>query len=175
MCRLGAEEGVVAGDAAWARRLTSGHELAAYVDTRPRARGVPAARVAAPLLSPYAKSGPESRLRYVWVTGAGLPVPEVNRGVADRQACFVGEPDLLDTDAGLVGASTTARTTRSLAQQTADNAREEALERLNLTVVRATAVDLWSQRTRLIERIVDGHARGRARDRSRDGWWLQVR
>ena len=174
MCRLGAEEGVVAGDAAWARRLTSGPELAAYIDARPRARGVPAARVAAALLSPFAKSCPESRLRYVWVAGAGLPAPQVNRGLADRHGYFVGEPDLLDTAAGLVG-EYDGSYHRSLAQQTADNAREEALEGLNLTVVRATAVDLWLQRPRLVHRILDGHARGHARDRTRDGWWLQVR
>ncbi len=85
----------------------------------------------------------------------------MNGGLAGRQGYFVGEPDLLDADAGLVGEYDGAYH-RSLAQQTADNAREEALEQLNLTVVRATAVDLWSQRQRLVQRILDGHARGHA-------------
>jgi hypothetical protein len=174
MCRRGVEDGMVAGDAAWTLGRITGPGMVDYVAAHPGARGVPSARVAAGLLSPYVRSGPETRLRYVWVVAAGLPVPQVNVRLTDGQGVFVGEPDLLDPESGFVGEYDGADH-RTLARHTADNAREEALERLNLTVVRATSVDLWTQRSRLIGRLVDGRDRGRARDRSRDDWWVQVR
>jgi hypothetical protein len=174
MCRGGVEEGMVAGDAACAVRLTSRDEMMAYVAARPRARGVPAARRAAALLSPYVRSAPESRLRYVWVVEAGLPSPEVNIGLADAVGIVLGEPDLLDREAGLVG-EYDGSDHRTLARHTADNAREEGFEGVNLTVVRATSVDLWPRRRALVCRVLDGRARGLARDRTRDGWWIQVR
>jgi hypothetical protein len=174
MCRGGVEHGMVVGDAAWACRRTTGPDVVDYVTARPGARGVPAARAAAVLLSPYVKSATESRLRYVWVVEAGLPVPEVNRGLTDGDGFFVGEPDLLDLEAGLVG-EYDGSDHRTLARHTADNAREEAFERLNLTVVRATSVDLWPRRAQLVARLLDGYTRGRARDRSRDAWGVRAR
>lgn len=173
MCRGGTEHGMVVGDATWAGGRTTGPEVVDYVAGHPRARGVPAARAAASLLSPHVKSAPESRLRYVWVVLAGLPVPEVNRGLTDGDGVFAGEPDLLDLDAGLVGEYDGADH-RTLARHTADNAREEGLEHLNLTVVHATSVDLWSRRPQLVARLLDGHARGHARDRTRDSWGVRV-
>jgi hypothetical protein len=174
MCRGGVEDGMVAGDAACAVRLTSRDEMMSYVAAHPRARGIPAARRAAALLSPYVRSAPESRLRYVWVVEAGLPPPEVNIALADARGIVLGEPDLLDREAGLVGEYDGADH-RTLARHTADNAREEGFERNNLTVVRATSVDLWPRRRALVSRVLDGRARGLARDRTRDGWWIQVR
>lgn len=170
MCRDGVEEGIVAGDAACAAGLTSAEHLAAYVADHPRLRGVPRARRAAPLVSPWSRSVPESRFRYVWVVEAGLPVPLVNATVVDADlGWFAGEVDLLDHEAGMVGEYDGSHH-RELAAHTADNAREEGLEALGLIVVRATSLDLWPGRRRLIHRLLARHADGLTRDRSRDRW-----
>ena len=143
------------------------------IDRSRRARGIPAARLAIPLLDGAARSGPGSRFRYVWVVQAGLPPPLVNRGV-DHQGFLAGVADLLDVEAAMVGEYDGAQH-RELAHHTADNAREEGLEALNLTVVRATAMDLWPGRRRLVQRLRDGHRRGSTRDRTRDAFGLLLR
>lgn len=171
MCRLGVEEGVVAGDATGRFEVGQPEEITAYVESHPGLRGIPLARVAAPLVDKRSKSGPESRMRVVWVLEAGLPLPLVNRRLVDEAGFVLGEPDLLDEEAGLVGEYDGAQH-RTLAQHTADNAREEDFENSNLVVVRATAIDLWPRRPLLVRRFRAGHARGLARDRSRDRWWL---
>lgn len=173
-CRRGAEEGVVVGDAAWRAGKLTGPEVEAYVASQSRTRGLPAARVAAPLLSPHAKSAPESRLRYVWVVEAGLPVPLVNPFLVDDDGEVVGEPDLLDVEAATVGEYDGSQH-RELRQHTSDNVREEGFEGLNLTVVRATALDLWPHRAQLLGRLRDGWQRGDRRDRSRDRFGVRRR
>ena len=133
---LGAEEGLVAADAtvrAGTRR--PGSALPRRWPGWSGLKGVPQARIAVPLVDGRAESGPESRLRYVWVVEAGLPVPLVNPIVVDRDGRFVARADLLDPEAA-PSASTTAAHHRDLQQHTADNVREEDLEGLNLEVTR---------------------------------------
>jgi hypothetical protein len=108
-------------------------------------------------------------LRYVWIVLAGLPKPVVNPVVVDEDGWFVGKPDLLDPGAGATGEYDGAQH-RDLRQHTDDNDREESFERVNLVVARATAVDLWSRRARLVWRLQDAYRRGRSRDRARDRW-----
>lgn len=168
-CRYGAEEGLVAADAAIAAGLTTRSSLREQVAARPGRRGVPYARVMARLADGRAASPPESRLRYVWVVEAGLAVPQVNVTVVDRDGFLVGKPDLLDLAAAMVGEYDGAQH-RGLAHHTADNVREEAFERLNLVVARATSLDLWAGRRRLVARLRDAHRRGMARETGRDAW-----
>ena len=125
--RYGAEEGLVAADAAWRAGLTSRPELQAYVGQRARSRGIRSARLVAHLADPRAASLPESRLRYVWVVEAGLPVPLVNVTLTDTDGHRLGDPDLLDTEAALVGEYDGAHH-RELDNHTRDNAREEGFE-----------------------------------------------
>jgi hypothetical protein len=80
---------------------------------------------------------------------------------------FVGRTDLLDPEAGTV-AEYDGGHHRDLTQHTADNAREEDLEHLNLTVTRSTGLDLWPHRPRLVLRLRTAHRDGCRRDRSRD-------
>jgi hypothetical protein len=172
MCRDGAEEGLVAGDAACAAGLTSASVVLERVAASSGIRGVPQARLVAPLLSPRARSAPESRFRYVWVVEAGLPVPLVNASVLDGDGWPAGEVDLLDDEAGLVGEYDGAHH-RDLGQHTADNVREEGLEDLGLVVVRATALDLWPRRRRLVARLAARYRQALGRDRSRDRWLVR--
>ena len=171
--RYGAEEGLVAADAAWRAGLTSRPELQEYVGQRARSRGIRSARLVAHLADPRAASFPESRLRYVWVVEAGLPVPLVNVTLTDTDGHRLGDPDLLDTEAALVGEYDGAHH-RELDNHTRDNAREEGFELRNLVVVRATSIDLWPTRPLLVRRLEDGYRRGLARDRARDDFGLRV-
>ena len=171
-CRYGAEEGLVAADAAAAAGLTSQEALQDYVARRRRRRGIPQARLVAELVDSRAASPPESRFRYVWVVLAGLPKPCVNRTLVHADGGYtLGKPDLLDPEAGLVGEYDGSQH-RALDQHTADNFREEGFERVNLVVSRATAQDLWPGRNSLVYRLRDAHLQGRCRDRSKDRWSL---
>jgi hypothetical protein len=171
MRRDGIEDGLVAGDAAGRMIALAPEEVRAYVGTHPRVPGVPRARTCAALLDPRAASNPESRLRYAWLVEAGLPRPSVNEPVVDEWGHLLGIPDLLDDAAGLVVEYDGAHH-RELRQHTSDNAREERFEHVGLIVVRATAIDLWPRRAELVRRLLDGHARGLARDRAKDRWGL---
>lgn len=173
-CWHGVEEGMVAGDAAVRFGAARAEEIRAYVATRGSVRGIPWARTAAALVDGHVESCPESRLRFVWIREAGLPVPLVNPDVVDLNGGFrVGRSDLLGLDAALVG-EYDGDGHCTLAQHTADNEREESFERLGLTVVRATALDLWPRRARLVARLQAGWRDGLARDRSRDRWGYRV-
>jgi hypothetical protein len=173
MRRLGAEEGLVAADATVRAGCTTRDQLATALTRLVGMPGVPQARLAVPLVDGATESGPESRLRYVWVVEAGLPVPLVNPTVVTLDGMFVGRTDLLDPEAGTV-AEYDGGHHRDLTQHTADNAREEDLEHLNLTVTRSTALDLWPHRPRLVLRLRTAHRDGCRRDRSRDAWGIRL-
>jgi hypothetical protein len=157
------EDAVVAVDAMLRRKAVVLDELREYVAARAGWKGVPVARAALDLADGRAASCPESRFRVVWQVEAGLPRPEVNCAVHDPIYRFVGIPDLLDPKVGLVGEYDGAQH-RQLGQHTADNAREERLEALGLTVVRATSIDLKAGRPRLVARLRDAHRRASERD-----------
>ncbi len=167
--RCGPEEGLVATDAALRAGLVTRDELDDALSRLVRIKAVPAARLVVALADPGAESAPESRLRYVWVVLAGLPRPLVNAVVLDRDGTFLGRADLLDEVAALAG-EYDGEVHRELDRHTADNVREEGLEATNLLVTRATALDLWPHRRRLVQRLAQRHAQGLARDRSRDRW-----
>jgi hypothetical protein len=165
----GAEEGLVVADAAIRAGLTTRQQLSEALDRMIGLKGVPQARIAVPLVDGRAESAPESRLRYVWVVEAGLPVPLVNPVIEDLDGHFVARVDLLDPEAATVGEYDGAHH-RDLQQHTADNVREEDVEGLNLEVTRSTALDLWPHRPRLVARLTAARRRGICRDRSKDAW-----
>jgi hypothetical protein len=165
----GAEEGLVVADAAIRAGLTTRQQLSEALDRMIGLKGVPQARIAVPLVDGRAESAPESRLRYVWVVEAGLPVPLVNPVIEDLDGHFVARVDLLDPEAATVGEYDGAHH-RDLQQHTADNVREENVEGLNLEVTRSTALDLWPHRPRLVARLTAARRRGICRDRSKDAW-----
>ena len=93
----------------------------------------------------------------------------MNAVIADPDGVVLGRADLLDDEAAMVG-EYDGGGHRELRRHTADNAREESFEDLNLTVARATAIDLWPRRRALVQRLARRHASGLARDRRRDRW-----
>lgn len=167
--RLGPEEGLVAADAALRSGLLTRLDVDDALSRLVRIKRVPQARLVAALADPRAESPTESRLRYAWVVEAGLPIPLVNAVIAGPDGVVIGRADLLDDEAGLVGEYDGADH-RELTRHTSDNAREEGFEELNLTVARATAIDLWPRRRALVQRLRARRATGLARDRRRDRW-----
>lgn len=165
-------EAVVGIDAMLRADLIDLDELHDYVQRHPRWRGRPRAQRAANLADRRARSTQESRFRVLWIIDAGLPAPEVNVPLfAKNTGALVAIPDLLDPEAGLVGEFDGGHH-RQLEQHTADNAREEELERHGLIVVRATSLDLSVHRRRTVHRLRQSRARGLARDRQTDRWFL---
>lgn len=138
-----------------------------YVARQGRRWGVVQAREAVALADPRALSRPESRLRVLWVVGAGLPKPLVNRSVFHRRTGRrLGAPDLLDPTSGLA-AEYDGEYHWELAQSTADNKRQERLEGVGLTIVRVTALDMFDT-DKLVTRLQQ--ARHRALAVKRRDW-----
>lgn len=164
------EDAVVVADAMLRAQAVTLDGLRQYVATKEGWRGVPVMRAALELADERTASCPESRLRMVWVMEAGLPRPEVNVSVFSASGAWLGIPDLLDIETGLVGEYDGAQH-RELAQHTADNVREERLEAYGLRVVRATSVDLKSGRRRLVARLRGGYEQG-SRGTSGRRWML---
>lgn len=145
-------------------------ELADALDAWPRARGAVAARRALSLADGAAESPQESLLRLAWVQ-AGLPRPRANAVVLDRAGSFVARVDLCDERAGVVGEYDGAHHA-SAERRAQDAERQERLEDLGLTVVRATAVDLRDGRAvaRWQARLHAGYRRARARRPEERRW-----
>lgn len=154
-------------------RVVDVAQVRARISTLRGRQGVVRARTVADLIDGRSKSVPESVFKVVWVLEAGLPQPLVNRLLVDRFGVILGEPDLLDPEAAMVG-EYDGSTHRELEEHTSDNAREERFENHNLVVVRATSLDLWPRRDLLVHRLREGHRRGLARDRTRDRWGLRT-
>lgn len=157
MRRSSLEDAVVAVDAMVRAGAVTLDDVRAYVRGKAGWDGVPTARAALELADGRAASCPESRLRVVWVVDAGLPPPKVNVPVFGPSGHLAGIPDLLDAATGLAGEYDGAHH-RQLEQHAADNVREERLEALGLTVVRATSVDL-RRRRQLVARLREGYRR----------------
>lgn len=168
MRRGSLEDAVVATDAMLRAGAVDLDELRTCVEGKARWDGVPLARAALDLADGAAASRPESRLRFVWVVEAGLPRPKVNTPVFGPSGYLAGIPDLSDAATGLAAEYDGAQH-RELEQHTADNVREERLEALGLTVVRATSVDLWRGRRQLVARLREGYRRA---SRARRRWHL---
>ncbi|MEI8410706.1 MULTISPECIES: endonuclease domain-containing protein [unclassified Kribbella] len=147
-------EAVVAGDCMLHAGLTDSSAISQYAGTHPGRRGIRRLRDALPLLNRMAASPPESRLRML-CRQAGLPPLEVNVPVFDVDGIFLGIVDLLEPVAGL-GLEYDGAYHRDLGQHTADNHREEGLERNGLTIVRVTSLDLKNEET-LLSRIRRAH------------------
>jgi hypothetical protein len=143
-----------------------------------RRRGAVQAALAVDLARAGVRSPGESRLRMAYVLGVGAPTPRINPRVTDDRGVFLGIPDLLDPDAGLVleydggrwlGTEREAGH-RDREQHREDNVREEGLERTGLVVARADGADVGRHRPALVLRLAAARADGLARDRSRDRW-----
>jgi hypothetical protein len=96
-------DAVVALEMAAAAGLISVRLMAQYVEHRPAWTGVPRVRTAVGLATNDSRSPAESRMRLVWQLDAMLPEPICNPPLFGLDGTFLGQPDLLDPVAGVVG------------------------------------------------------------------------
>lgn len=159
--RLGGDvrHAVVALDMAAAAGLISVSLLAEYVARRHGWEGVPLTRAAIGLGVDGSLSPQESRLRLVWVLDAGLPEPLCNVPVFDRHGNLLGQPDLLDVDAGLVVEYDGAHH-RSQRRHRGDVAREGRFRDHGLEYTTVVGGDL-AERDLVVERMLTARRRAR--------------
>jgi hypothetical protein len=143
--------------------------VADFARQHPAYRGSRRVLRAAGLVDPRSRSTGESRLRVLWLMDAGLPRPESNPLVVDRDGQVIAMPDLLDVGTGLVG-EYDGGLHRELTAHTADNAREERMEDLGLVVVRATSLDLGVYRAETVRRLQAGYRRAKQSSQGGRSW-----
>lgn len=137
----GVRAAVVSMDMASAAELASLRMMAGYVEQHPAWTGVEQVRLALPLASERSLSPKETETRLIWVLDAGLPPPLCNVPVFTTHGRYVGRPDLLDLDAGVVGEFDGAEH-RLGPRHTHDVEREDKFRRLGLEYFKITGLDL---------------------------------
>lgn len=172
----GVRAAVVAADMAAAAELVSLLMLDGYVAEHPGWTGVEQVRRALALASEHSLSPKETRMRLMWILDAGLPTPVCNQPVFTRDGRFVGRPDLLDLEAGVVGEFDGADH-RTAERHTRDVEREDRFRRLGLEYFKLTGRDL-SRTAKVVDRMLATRSRAlfqRPHDRSwtiePPPWW----
>jgi hypothetical protein len=159
---------VVALDSLLHARYVTGVNLGTQLQRMRGRPGISQAREALRLSDARAESPGETRLRLVWTQEAGLPPLLVNPRILRADGLFLARVDLLDEEAGLVLEYDGAHH-RELRQHSADNLREERLERAGLRVLRFTSVDM-RDREGAVQRMLVERASRLGRDRSGESW-----
>ncbi len=163
LARLADRTSAVVGlDRLRALGLLDPDDLSRMIDRRPRWRGVDVARIALSLSADGVESPRESILRLLWMD-SGLAAPWCNAEIRDLSGRFVARVDLLDPRLGLAGEYDGAHHS-SADRRSADSVRQEKLEALGVTVIRATAADLASaaRRRSWQQRLLEACGRAQA-------------
>jgi hypothetical protein len=158
--------------------LRAGLAQAALAAGAPQGRrGAVPARKAIALARRGSRSPGETRLRLLYGEEFDAAPMLLNPTLLDGSGRFVAMPDLFDSDAGLAleydGASWESERAaghRDERQHREDNVREEAIERLGVIVLRASAADLGPYRRQTAYRMRQARAEALGRDRGRDRW-----
>jgi hypothetical protein len=155
----GVRAAVVAADMAAAAELVSLRMLHAYVEEHPGWTGVEQVRRALLLASEHSLSPKETVMRLVWVLDAGLPTPLCNQPVFTTSGRYVGRPDVLDVEAGMVGEFDGAEH-RTAERHTRDVEREDSFRRIGLEYFKITGRDL-ADHARVVDRMQSTRQRAR--------------
>ena len=162
---------VVAADMAMLADLVTVDRMWDFTASHSGWAGVPLVRRALRFADPHSCSPQETRLRLLWEIGLKLPRPLCNVAVFDREGFFLGYPDLLDPEAGLVieydGADH-----RSAQRHSDDVDREARLRAVGLEVTRVTGRDLARPRE-LAARLRTARQRARSLPAEQRGWLLE--
>lgn len=134
-------EAVLAFDMMATAGLVSFEEMAAYIAAHPAWEGVELTRLALPLVDGNSWSPRETWMRLIWEIDAGFPHPLCNRPVFTRDGTFIGIPDLLDAEAGVVGEYDGGMHLTG-SRRTKDVGREEAFRRVGLEYFAVTGGDI---------------------------------
>jgi hypothetical protein len=172
----GVRAAVVAMEMAAAAELVSLLMMNDYVAEHPAWTGVEQVRRALALASEHSLSPKETLMRLIWALDAGLSPPLCNQPVFTTDGRFVGRPDLLDVDAGVVGEFDGADH-RTGSRHTRDVEREDQFRRLGLEYFKITGRDL-ANRAKVVDRMQATRDRAlfqTARDRAwtldPPAWW----
>jgi hypothetical protein len=158
------EEAVGVIDRVAASDLVAIDELIAYAAAQLRGtRNVSRIRAAAELADENSWSPPETMMRLQWRT-IGITNVVCNRPVFDRAGTFLGTPDLLDLDSGLVGEYDGAHHLAG-SQRSRDIRREAMFRRAGLEYVEMVAADL-SDPTDFDRRTLQARERTSVRSRA---------
>ncbi len=167
----GLRAAVVAMDMAAAAELVSVGVMREYVGAHPAWTGVDQVRRALDLASEDSLSPQETLMRLIWVLDAGLPAPLCNPPVFTVHGRYVGRPDLLDLEAGVVGEFDGAEHRERL-RHARDVEREEAFRRLGLEYFKVTGPDM-RHRGKVVERMHSTRARARFAPPGDRSWTVQ--
>lgn len=164
----GVREATVALEMAVAAGLISIERLGAYTYAHPGMTKIAQVRDATDLAREGSRSPAEVRFRLIWELDAGLPRPEVNCPIHDREGQLLGIADLLDPVAGLV-AEFDGADHRGAVQHTRDVAKDEAFRSRGLEITRITGTDL-RDRDLVVRRLHGARARARFEPEEERAW-----
>jgi len=150
--------------------ITTLPELRDYAEIRVAWEGIPLFREALALSNECFRSGPEVYLHLRWQLDAGLPEALVNPPVFDLDGKLLGYPDLLDTEAGVVG-EYNGSAHRGRERYRRDVAREERLRQCGLEYFTVVAGDLDDEQL-VVDRMLTTRARASFLPASECGWTL---
>jgi very-short-patch-repair endonuclease len=146
--RCTAVETLVAIDAALARGLTDPAALKRYADAAKGRAGTHRLRTLAGLAAP-AESPMETRLRWLLIQ-SGLPRPQVQAELSDRDGRFVGRADLYYPLAQLVLEYDGTNHRTRLIQ---DNRRQNLLLSAGFNLLRFTAADIYDRPDAVVAQV----------------------
>lgn len=169
MLRGEAWEGAVVVDMACYAELTSLARFRSYVMTQTRGRERAFLLAVIEHSVEGAESPQETRLRRIWTGPAGLVAPQCNRNVYDANGRFIGRPDLLDVEAGVVG-EYDGDHHRSTAARRRDLEREDSFRACGLEYFSVVAGEMHDE-SAVASRILAACARADASSRPRT-WTL---
>jgi len=146
-------------DITLASDLVSIAELSAYLPLLTAWTGVPQLREALDLADENVWSPMETEMRLLWTVTLGASRVVSNHPLFDLEGRFVGTPDLLDVDLGLIGEYDGALHLAGH-QRAKDLRREGDLRRLGLEYVTMTVADRRDPQD-FLQRTVDARRRAR--------------
>jgi hypothetical protein len=164
-------EAVLAFDMMATAGLVTVDEMLGYVAEHPAWEGVEQVRWAMPLVDENSWSPRETWMRLIWERDAGFPHPLCNRPVFTRDGTFIGIPDLLDPEAGVVGEYDGGMHPTS-SRRTKDVGREEAFRRVGLEYFEVTGGDI-PHRGRIVDRMTWTRGRALWLPESKRRWTLE--
>ncbi len=162
-------DAVVVFDMAAYSDFASKAEVAAYVATIPRRRGLPQCLAALALSDENAWSPMEPPMRMHYVLDAGFPRPLCNQPLFDLTGRHLGTPDLVDVEAGLV-CEYDGPLHLSGRRRAKDLTREHVFREVGLEIVTMVAADHESPLTTIVRRMVQTRARARFEPETTRRW-----
>jgi hypothetical protein len=163
-------EATVVLDMAAYSDLVSIEEVALYALAHPGWTGIPQCRDALGLADENSWSPWETRMRLVWVLDAGLPRPLCNQPVFDRAGQLIGAPDILDSEAGVVGEYDGA-VHLDHHRRRRDRGREAGFRRVGLEYFTVMSGDT---RDEIVVRMHEARQRARWESEARREWTLDL-